>query len=180
MLFPSKYILRLLGGCLRICGSMWVCELIERGHRLPLTVAAHQYHATYLNDTIPMVVCCSCYSHPIIDKSKFPDMRAMNDHAHSLGVRTGWYEHCTWHNPLYPIPTYDLFCLTLNCPRYVISMLCNLTSVKLVTFCVIRTSPLSILQHLPQAGYRSNASHDRDLNNTNTVLACGRWALLID
>eukprot|EP00041_Stephanoeca_diplocostata_P027458 m.754988 g.754988 ORF g.754988 m.754988 type:complete len:449 (-) comp23179_c0_seq7:327-1673(-) len=36
--------------------------------------------------------------HPIIDKSKFPDMRAMNDHAHALGVRTGWYfNNCICH-----------------------------------------------------------------------------------
>jgi len=29
--------------------------------------------------------------YPIIDHTKFPDMKAMTDHAHSLGLRMGWY-----------------------------------------------------------------------------------------
>ena len=29
--------------------------------------------------------------YPLIDKTKFPDMRAMTDHAHSIGLKMGWY-----------------------------------------------------------------------------------------
>tara|TARA_B110000208_G_C11477777_1_gene324610 strand:+ start:59 stop:592 length:534 start_codon:yes stop_codon:yes gene_type:complete len=29
--------------------------------------------------------------YPIIDRKKFPDMRAMTDHAHSIGLKMGWY-----------------------------------------------------------------------------------------
>ena len=29
--------------------------------------------------------------YPLIDKKKFPDMKAMTDHAHSLGLRIGWW-----------------------------------------------------------------------------------------
>lgn len=29
--------------------------------------------------------------YPLIDKTKFPDMKAMTDHAHSIGLKMGWY-----------------------------------------------------------------------------------------
>lgn len=29
--------------------------------------------------------------YPLIDKTKFPDMRGMTDHAHSIGLKMGWY-----------------------------------------------------------------------------------------
>ena len=28
--------------------------------------------------------------YPLIDHTKFPDMRAMTDHAHSIGLKMGW------------------------------------------------------------------------------------------
>jgi alpha-galactosidase len=31
--------------------------------------------------------------YPLIDKTKFPDMKAMTDHAHSIGLKMGW---CKW------------------------------------------------------------------------------------
>ena len=36
--------------------------------------------------------------YPLIDKTKFPDMKAMTDHAHSIGLKMGW---CTsWRSPM--------------------------------------------------------------------------------
>ena len=30
--------------------------------------------------------------YPLIDPEKFPDMKAMTDHAHSIGLKMGWCE----------------------------------------------------------------------------------------
>ena len=38
---------------------------------------------------------------PIIDKAKFPDMKAMVDKAHSLSLRAGWYMCVSANQPSY-------------------------------------------------------------------------------
>ena len=37
--------------------------------------------------------------YPMINHTKFPDMRAMTDHAHSIGLKMGWYVWSTLHPP---------------------------------------------------------------------------------
>ena len=43
-------------------------------------------------------------SYPLIDPEKFPDMKAMTDHAHSIGLRMGWCECCRQAAGSSPLP----------------------------------------------------------------------------
>jgi hypothetical protein len=45
--------------------------------------------------------------YPLVDKAKFPSMKAMTDHAHALGLRMGWYGNncaCSEHSDVWGTP----------------------------------------------------------------------------
>eukprot|EP01062_Namystynia_karyoxenos_P054556 TRINITY_DN449_c0_g1_i1.p1 TRINITY_DN449_c0_g1~~TRINITY_DN449_c0_g1_i1.p1 ORF type:complete len:440 (+),score=129.98 TRINITY_DN449_c0_g1_i1:86-1405(+) len=53
--------------------------------------------------------------HPLINKTRFPDMKAMTDHAHSKGLHAGWYmNNCICRESAWALPGSDNYHRHMN------------------------------------------------------------------